>query len=120
MTHRFGKAEKLKRKKHIQEVFLHGKSITHFPIKLIYHPLAEEQVHKCGVSVPKRNFKRAVDRNRIKRQMREAYRLNKNPLETVDQKYALMFIFISRNAEEYAVIHNSIKEILKTFNKKIK
>lgn len=120
MIHSFGKAEKLKRKKHIQEAFLYGKSITHFPIKLIYAPIADEAVHKCGVSVPKRNFKKAVDRNRIKRQMREAYRLNKDQIENTDQHYALMFIFISRKKEEYADIYDSIQEILKVFNKKIK
>ncbi len=66
----FGKAEKLKSRKLVEELFARGKSVHLFPIRISYKFLAVEADDKAtmqvGVSVSKRNFKRAVDRNRIK------------------------------------------------------
>ena len=80
MNQNYPTIEKLKSKKLLDALFSSGKKINGFPIKLVYKPLDFEDdcLIKVGVSVPKRNFKKAVDRNRIKRLMREAYRLNKH------------------------------------------
>lgn len=77
----YPKSEKLKSKKSIELLFTSGKKIYKFPFALIFiHENHTDSLVKFGVSVSKRNFKKAVERNRIKRLMRECYRLNKNLL----------------------------------------
>lgn len=75
-----GKKERIKHLSAIRALFDGGKSIVAFPVRAIYHIRKHEEnqpVASILVSVPKRHFKHAVDRNRVKRQLREAYRLNK-------------------------------------------
>ena len=75
----FSKIERLKSKKEIDILFSDGKSISKYPIRLVYKKtdFNEKIKIRAGVSVSKRNFKKAVDRNFIKRLMRESYRKNK-------------------------------------------
>jgi len=75
----FGTREKLKSKAQIELLFAEGKSISKYPIRLIYKKttIEKEVPIKAAVSVSKRNFKKAVDRNHIKRLLRESYRKNK-------------------------------------------
>ena len=75
----YSKKEKLKSKKLIEKMFVEGRSVSAFPLRLVYleTPFNDGVTIKTGVSVSKRHFKSAVDRNSIKRLMREAYRLNK-------------------------------------------
>ncbi|MCU0449958.1 MAG: ribonuclease P protein component [Bernardetiaceae bacterium] len=79
--HSFCRHERLKSDKIIQELFKKGSSVFLYPFKIYYLPIAPQPVGffwpKVLVSVSKRQFKRAVDRNRIKRLVREAYRLHK-------------------------------------------
>jgi len=98
MNEKFPSSEKLKSKILIDRLFSEGKSLKNFPVKLIYLPLnnPQETNFKTGVSVPKRIYKQAVDRNRLKRLMREAFRKNKYLVESnLQGKYALMFIYTS-------------------------
>jgi ribonuclease P protein component len=78
----FRKEEKLTKEKDIQELFAKGSSFYLFPFKILTSVDQNQQkpFHKVLISVSKRNFKRAVDRNMVKRRVREAYRLNKNVL----------------------------------------
>lgn len=77
----FRKDERLCKRKQIQELFNKGSSFYLFPFKVLLLPqLDHELPHQVLISVPSRLFKRAVDRNRIKRRIREAYRLQKNKL----------------------------------------
>jgi ribonuclease P protein component len=77
----FRKAERLSKEKDIQELFEKGSSFYLFPFKVITMPAdGPSQFHQILISVSRRNFKKAVDRNRLKRQIREAYRLNKHLL----------------------------------------
>ena len=80
MKFTFNKKDRLKSQKLIEKLFLEGKSVSSFPLKLIYLKTQVSGAHviKAGVSVSKRNFKKAVDRNRIKRLLRECYRLNRD------------------------------------------
>lgn len=77
------KHERLKSKKQIDALFLNGKAFFVYPfkVKYLFTASGENPQLKFGISVPKRNFKKAVDRNRIKRLSREAYRLHKLPIQ---------------------------------------
>lgn len=114
----FPKEEKLKSRKMISKIFSEGSAVKSYPIRIqfIFHDLKDFPPCQMGVSVPKRNFKSAVDRNRIKRQIKEAYRLNKsNLLEELNlkkRKIAMMFIFTSNKKLEYSQIEELLKAAL--------
>jgi ribonuclease P protein component len=96
-TFSYNKFEKLKSRKQIELLFAKGKSISTFPVKVFYLPVDHTPIHpvQVGVGVSARNFKKAVDRNTIKRRMREAYRLHKLPLHehlVAQQKSVAVFI----------------------------
>ncbi len=99
----------------IDRLFSEGKSIKKFPVKVIFLELEDAEKHQAAFAVPKRNFKLAVSRNQIKRQMREAYRLEKSTLDTHNgKKFALLFMYISKEKSQYAQISSSVKALLKT------
>jgi len=79
----FRKEERLTKEKQIQELFEKGSSFYLFPFKVFFMPHPDPAIthHQVLISVSKKNFKRAVDRNLIKRRMREAYRLQKETLQ---------------------------------------
>ena len=96
-TFSYNKFEKLKSRKQIELLFAKGKTIAAFPVKVFYLPVENTPMHpvQVGVGVSARNFKKAVDRNTIKRRMREAYRLHKLPLHehlVAQQKSVVVFI----------------------------
>lgn len=111
VNQKFPKAEKLKRQSQIKTLFTEGKVLKHYPIKLVFS-IVDAKPNKVGVSVSKRSFKKAVDRNRIKRQIREAYRLNKANLKDTKNSYAIMFIYLSREKKEFADIQTAVKHLL--------
>lgn len=113
MKFTLGKNQKLKSRKAIAQLFVEGLSVKDFPLKMIYLPIEpeREQITQVAFSVPKRNFKLAVDRNRIKRLMREAYRLHQYELfEGDDKKYHIMFIYMSNKKPTY-------EQVVRKFNK---
>lgn len=81
-AHSYGRKEKLKRRKQIEAVFAGGRSLGAHPLRLVYlvQPNETGAEVQVGVSASRRHFKKAVDRNRVKRLLREAWRLNKQPL----------------------------------------
>ena len=118
MSEKFPSSEKLKSKILIDALFTEGKSIKNFPIKLVYLPIKDlpATTFKTGFSVPKRNFKHAVDRNLLKRLMREAFRKNKYlVVSNFQEKYAFMFIYTGRKKLDYLEITNCIIKLLETF-----
>lgn len=94
---KFTKRERLKSKGLIKELFEKGRSVNCFPIRLLY--LSNEKIDfpQVLITVSKKKFKRAVDRNRIRRQIREAYRINKHLMLNSKFKtpYAIAIIYVS-------------------------
>lgn len=116
MKQGYPKEEKLKSKIHIGQLFEQGRSVKSFPLKLIYHPIhGELDHHKVGVSVPKRNFKLAVTRNRIKRLLRENYRKQKNTFPAHTKKYSMMFIYTGRKELDYSEIEIAMNKLIHKF-----
>lgn len=106
MNFNYPKSEKLKSQTAISLLFTEGKSVAKYPLRLVYveNPTSEQQL-QMGVSVSKKYFKKAVDRNRFKRLLRETYRLNKHILnENLEKKYAMMFFYQTKE-------HLSFQEI---------
>lgn len=121
MNESFGKDEKLKSKVLITRLFTEGKSMNKYPLKLVYLPVVQVDFdnHKTAVSVPKRNFKKAVDRIYLKRLMREAFRKNKYLVTSnVNRKYAFMFIYTGREKTSYQRIFSATEELLKRFTER--
>ncbi len=114
MSFKFGKTEHLKSRKSINLLITEGNSFVIFPIKTrwLLVPDNKDVVIKCAFSVPKRKFKKAVERNYIKRIMCEAYRLNKQPLITLlkskEQKLQLLLTFIGNEMPNYKEIESKI------------
>lgn len=120
MDYKFKKSEKLKSKKLIEKLFLEGRAVTTFPLRLVYLQTSfKDGVNiKTGVSVSKRNFKKAVDRNRIKRLLREVYRLNKDLyFNNITTQYAFMILYIGSEELEFITLEAKMKLLFEKFNK---
>ena len=114
----YNKKEKLKSKKLIDLLFAEGKSVSAFPLRLVYiaTTFEEDVVAKTGVSVSKRNFKTAVDRNRIKRLLREAYRLNKaDYFNNITTQYAFMILYIGKNKPTFIQVETQMNLLFEKF-----
>jgi ribonuclease P protein component len=113
----FRKDERLCSKKIIDKLFVQGKSVFVFPVKMVYleTKLPSGYPVQAGFTVPKKSFKRAVQRNLIKRRMREAYRLNKSKFydEIGEKQVAVFFIFTGKTISEYTQIETAIKKGMK-------
>ena len=114
---RFPKTSRLHLRKEINELITTGKTIHVTPLKGFYKILpAGESPLKMTVAVPKRNFKLAVDRNRIKRQIREAYRLNSqaaaNFFKEQNSTVHLLLVYTNRVSPEYVGLESKIILIL--------
>ncbi|MCE3280637.1 MAG: hypothetical protein K0S44_2828 [Bacteroidetes bacterium] len=112
----FTKAERLCSKVIMDKVFETGKVIVVPSFKLIWLKAdkKEEQPVQIVITVPKRNFKRAVDRNKLKRRIREVYRKNKEVLYSSisSESYYMMLIYTGRSIIEYKEIEEKILKLL--------
>jgi len=117
MNERFGKDYKLCSRSLIEEVFKQGIAVKSYPLKLIYletEKLTDSKHFQIAISVPKRNFKLAVDRNYIKRMLREVIRKNKLLIEPFliqkDKKLALFLIFGDKEMPDLPFLDKRIKK----------
>ncbi|MBU3680949.1 MAG: ribonuclease P protein component [Flavobacterium sp.] len=118
MNFTYPKSERLKSKTTIDLLFSAGKSVSKYPLRLVYVPvnLHNEEPIKMGVSVSKKYFKKAVDRNYFKRVLRETYRLNKHILHVEgDQRYAFMFFYQTSDRLPYSEIEEKTKLLFQKF-----
>ena len=118
MNFSYSKSERLKSKKTIDLLFSSGKSVSKFPLRLVYVALDETQSTgtTVGVSVSKKHFKHAVDRNYYKRILRETYRLNKHLLlDSLEKPHAFMLFYQSAERLPYAEIHQKTIQLFEKF-----
>lgn len=125
MANTLRKPERLNRKKVIEKMFAGGsRSFSVFPLRVVYLPVGElDAPVSILVSVSKRHFKRAVKRNRMKRRIREAYRMNKQELLNVlaqkQIRLAVAFIYLSDDLVAFSVIEERMKTALARIAEKI-
>jgi ribonuclease P protein component len=122
MEFNYPKEEKLKSKKTIDLLFSKGKTITKYPLRLVYIESdygineASKNNLKFGVSVSKKNFKKAVDRNYFKRVLRETYRLNKHILtENIEKPFAIMFFYQTKDRLKFEEINLKTIQLFQKF-----
>lgn len=118
MNFTYPKVEKLKSKTTIDLLFSKGKSVAKYPLRLVYiaGDFGENIPIKIGVSVSKKHFKSAVDRNYFKRVLRETYRLNKHLLiENRSQPYAMMFLYQTKDRLTYEEINKKTIQLFEKF-----
>lgn len=119
MDQTYPKKEKLKSKKLIDQLFIEGKSVKAYPLRMVYleAPLPYPNIPlQIGVSVSKRNHKLAVTRNRIKRLMREAYRTQKNQIDIKGTTFAVLVIYTGREIASQEEVSQAMRKLLKRFN----
>ncbi len=122
MKFTFNKKEKLKSEKLIARLFEEGQSVASYPLRMVYLAcdLENDVKVQAGVSVSKRNFKSAVDRNRIKRLMREAYRMQKGSVfNNSSSQFALMILYIGKDKPDYQTITIKMQQLFDKFLHKI-
>jgi ribonuclease P protein component len=130
----YKKKDKLKSRKQTQYLFSKGQSIQVFPIKLIYTieqtdpddsnaMIQSDGIVQAGVGAPSRTFRKAVQRNRVKRLLREAYRLEKpnfiNQLNLANKRLNLFFLYIDAQVLVQAEVQSKLREALAILIKKI-
>jgi ribonuclease P protein component len=123
MSFTYPKKEKLKSKTTIDLLFSEGNSVSKFPLRLVYveNKEANAVLLKMGVSVSKKYFKKAVDRNYFKRVLRETYRLNKHILlDTLEKPYAIMFFYQTKEHLSFQEIEEKTIQLFQKFNETIK
>lgn len=115
----FTKKERLNSKKNIARLFEQGTSFFTYPFKVYYHldtAAIETPAAAVLFSIGKKQFKKAVDRNRVKRLCREAYRLNKylllNPLQENKSTLEVAFIYVGKTIPDYHELESKLQKIL--------
>ena len=125
MDFTYPKREKLKSRKTIDSLFSEGQSVSKYPLRLVY--VADKSDNQpispltTGVSVSKKYFKKAVDRNYFKRVLRETYRLNKHLLtENLEQHFNIMLFYQTKDRLSYEEINTKTVQLFEKFLTQIK
>ena len=121
-----GREERVTGRTLVQTLFKGGasRSMSYYPIRAVYCFVDEKAPTRILVSVPKRCFKRAVKRNRVKRQVREAYRLQKHILDEkvaamTDKSLVIAFVWLDDKLRDSNEVHDRMGRILTRISEKI-
>ncbi len=123
MKHTLGKEERLKSRKLIERLYKEGNSVKAFPLRMMFLQTEHTSNFPCqvGVSVPKRNFKLAVDRNRLKRLMRETYRLQKEIVyNNLGVPHVFMISYLGKEEWTYEDLYKKMEKLLTNFVNEVK
>jgi len=120
MPKRFGlpSKERLKSRKQIDALFGGGRRFSQFPLRITYQllPAVDNAGAQVGVTVSKKNFAKATDRNRIKRRLREAYRLQKEELVQIlkekNLQAAIFFMYTDSNMASFDIVKEAVKKAI--------
>ena len=124
----FTKQERITSRKLLEQLFMGGhRSMSAFPLRVVFMTMERaegEPPVQVLVSVSKRHFKRAVKRNRVKRQIREAYRLNKYILwdalqDRPDTAVAVAFLWLADELHDSKSVTASVTSLLRRIAEKI-
>lgn len=122
----YSKAEKLKSRKQLEAIFRDGKSLNAFPVKVFYqlHQHTAQPTVKAGVGVSARHFKKAVQRNRIKRLLRECYRKEKAVLHNFllehQHQITVFFLYVDREMPQHLQLQDKMPLVLQKLMKQLK
>ncbi|MBN4081776.1 ribonuclease P protein component [bacterium AH-315-C07] len=125
MNETFKREERLKSKKVIASLFDNGDSFVEYPYRVVWvlTPLDSKFPVQLAISVSKKNFKSAVDRNHIKRQIREIYRKNKSihysAFTKVNTQCAMMIIYTEKEKVEFEKMEDGLVKLLTRLSEKI-
>ena len=118
------KEERLSWKRYIDLLFEKGQSFVAFPLRVVYLPLEEEMSAPVSIliSVPKKKFKRAVKRNLIKRQVREAYRVRKydliDPLTEQNKRMLIAFLYLDKEIHPFTDMEKAMTKAIRILRDK--
>lgn len=117
-TYTFTREERLKSRKLLGQLFKAGNAFVAYPLRVVWVDVTDAPSSTAvAISVPKRAFKTAVARNRLKRRIREAYRLHKHELyeKLGDRRVALLLMFIAKEELPFAAIEAGVVKMVRKF-----
>lgn len=119
----FSKRERLYGTKRIDSLFKEGNSFISYPLRVLYltHEQSEDTTCSTLISVPKKRIKRATQRNRVKRLIRESYRLNKTLITTAIEYKSLdvAFIYVKDSVSDFQTIEKAMQKALNQISSRI-
>lgn len=119
MNYKFPKNERLHAQKLIKELFNEGSSFFLYPFKVLYLSKETLDCHQILISISKKKIKKAVNRNQLKRRIKESYRLNKHSLRTEDGFAVFGLIYVGSGLMEFSELNDKVKLILDKLQTKL-